>query len=111
VDRGRGGFTVAAIVGKLIADGVTTYANQGKQGRQGNHKGTVLYRIIWQDSDVVSYPPDMVWYEPKEHLGTENEALVEYERRAVEEAEEDARAAREDAELEEMEEQEALPPL
>lgn len=99
-------FTVAAIVGKLIADGVTEYANQGKAA-----KGTILYRVIWQDKEGASYPPDMVWYEPEENLGTENDALLEYKRRAAEEAEEEAQAAREEEELEEMEEEEALPPL
>ena len=34
-------FEVEAIVGKVVADGVTTYANQGKA-----KKGTILYRVI-----------------------------------------------------------------
>lgn len=89
------GFEVEAIVGKLVADGTSTYANQGKA-----KKGAVLYRVVWHN-----YPPDMVWYEPAENLG--DGLLDEYETRAASEAAEDAREAQEEAELAEMEAEEA----
>ena len=91
-------FEVEAIVGKLTADGVTEYANQGKA-----KAGTVLYRIVWQN-----YPPDMIWYEPAENIGTG--LREEFEARAAAEAAEDEAAAHEDAELEALEEEEAMPP-
>ena len=90
-------FTVDAIVGKVVADGKSKYANQGKAA-----KGEILYRIVWKD-----YPPDLVWYEPAENLGSE--LLSEYEERVVKEAEEDEASAKEDEELEELEELEAMP--
>lgn len=99
-------FTVKAIVGKVTADGKMVYANQGKA-----KKGTVLYRVIWADSEGSSYPPDMVWYEPSENISAENDALLEFEQQAVREAEEEAQAAREEEELGAMEEEDALPPL
>lgn len=103
-DEEADGFEVEAIVGKVIADGVTEYANQGKA-----NKGTVLYRIIWKDKDGTAYPPDMVWYEPRSGLGAELPALVEYEARAAEEAAAAVAEAAEDEELEGLEEEESLP--
>ena len=91
-------FELDAIVGKVIADGSSTYANQGKA-----RKGTVLYRVVWQ-----GFPPDLVWYEPKGNLGADH--VSEYEARAAEEAAADEAAAQEAAELAELEEEEALPP-
>lgn len=98
------GFEVEAIVGKVVADGKTEYANQGKVP-----KGTVLYRVVWRDSQGESYPPDMVWYEPAANLGTELEALIEFEQRVAEEAAEAEAELREEAELEQLEEDESLP--
>ena len=86
---------------KVVADGVSTYANQGKV-----RNGTVLYRIIWQ-----GYSPDLVWYEPAANVGpglvTDFEARVAAEAEA--EAAEAAAAAEEEAELAAMEEEEAMP--
>ena len=84
-------FEVEALVGKVTADGATSYANQGKAP-----KGTVLYRIVWK-----GYPADMAWYEPPENLG--EELLAEFEARVAEEEAADAAAAREEAELDELE--------
>jgi hypothetical protein len=84
-------------VGKVIADGTTTYANQGKA-----KKGSILYRVVWK-----TYPPDMVWYEPASNLGAG--WVAEYEAGVAVEAAEDEAAAREEAELDELEEEEALP--
>jgi len=89
-------FEVSAIVGKVVADGKATYANQGKA-----KVGTVLYRVVWKD-----FPPDLVWYEPEDNLG--KGYLKEYEARVAAEAAADEESAREDAELEELEEAEAL---
>jgi len=89
-------FEVSAIVGKVVADGKATYANQGKA-----KVGTVLYRVVWKD-----FPPDLVWYEPEDNLG--EGYLKEYEARVAAEAAADEESAREDAELEELEEAEAL---
>eukprot|EP00965_Chrysotila_dentata_P108180 3573208-Pleurochrysis_carterae.AAC.1 len=48
-------FEVEAIVGEVVADGRTAFANQSKAAA-----GIVrLYRIVWRD-----YPADKVWYEP-----------------------------------------------
>ena len=98
------GVKVEAIVDKLIADGKTEYANQGKA-----KKGTILYRIIWKDADGCSYPPDMVWYEPSKNLDKELPALVAFEARTAEEAAEAAAEEAEEAELVGMEEEEGLP--
>eukprot|EP00965_Chrysotila_dentata_P155333 5131760-Pleurochrysis_carterae.AAC.1 len=54
-------FEVEAVLGKVVADGQTAYANQGRVAA-----GVVLYSIVWQGS-----PPNMVWYEPVENLGSE----------------------------------------
>eukprot|EP00965_Chrysotila_dentata_P146288 4830835-Pleurochrysis_carterae.AAC.1 len=45
-------FVVEAVVGKVVADEQTAYANQGRVAA-----GVVLYRIVRQ-----GYPTDMVWY-------------------------------------------------
>ena len=97
-------FEVEAIVGMVIADGKTYYANQGKA-----RSGTVLYRIVWKDANGLSFPPDMIWYEPEANLGSELSALVEYKARVVAEAEEAAAEREEEAELAAMEEEEAMP--
>ena len=81
---------------QVVADGKATYANQGKA-----KVGTVLYRVVWKD-----FPPDLVWYEPEDNLG--EGYLEEYEARVAAEAAADEESAREDAELEELEEAEAL---
>mmetsp|Transcript_35568 Transcript_35568/g.107115 ORF Transcript_35568/g.107115 Transcript_35568/m.107115 type:complete len:127 (+) Transcript_35568:4037-4417(+) len=81
---------------QVVADGKATYANQGKA-----KVGTVLYRVVWKD-----FPPDLVWYEPEDNLG--EGYLKEYEARVAAEAAADEESAREDAELEELEEAEAL---
>ena len=68
----------------------------------------MLYRIVWKSSEGECYPPDMVWFEPAENLG---EGLIaEYEARVAAEEAEDEAAAKEDAELDELEEQEGMPP-
>ena len=54
------------------------------------------------------YPPELVWYEPEENV--EGTWISEYEARVVAEAAEEEAAAREEAELDELEEQEAMPP-
>lgn len=91
-------FEVEAIVGRLVADGNTTYANQGKV-----KKGTILYRLVWK-----SYPPDMIWYEPACNIG--HDLIDEFEARmALEEANDEAEA-RDEAELDALEEDESLPP-
>eukprot|EP00965_Chrysotila_dentata_P194087 6176141-Pleurochrysis_carterae.AAC.1 len=56
----RGAFEVEAVVGKVIADGHTAYANKGVA-----NAGVVLYCTVRRD-----YSPDMMWYEPAEHLGS-----------------------------------------
>eukprot|EP00965_Chrysotila_dentata_P119945 3967339-Pleurochrysis_carterae.AAC.1 len=53
-DREEEGFEVEAVVGNAVADGQTTYANQGQVAA-----GVVLYCIVWQ-----GYPPNMISYEP-----------------------------------------------
>ena len=85
-------FEVEAIVGMVVADGKTCYANQGKA-----KAGTVLYRIVWKD-----YPPDMLWYEPAENLG--DGLLEEYEAGLEAEAQLDAEEAAELEGEDEMEE-------
>ena len=86
---------------KVVADGVSSYANQGKV-----RKGTVLYRIIWQ-----GYSPDLVWYEPGANVC--DVLIGEFEQRVAAEAEaeaaEAAAAAEEEAELAAMEDDEAMP--
>ena len=92
-------FKVDAIVGWVVADGVTSYANLGIV-----KKGTVLYRLVWE-----GYPPDMVWYEPEENLGSENEALVAFKAQMDLESQLDDADAREEAELDELEDVAAMP--
>ena len=86
-----------AVVGKVVADGQTAYANQGRVAA-----GVVLYRIVWQ-----GYPPDMVWYEPGENLGSE--LLREFEQSLAADAAADEASAREDAELIDLEKSERMP--
>ena len=84
-------FEVDALVGRLVADGMTSYANQRVASA-----GTVLYRVVWS-----GFPADLLWYEPAENLGTD---LVATFRGA--EAAEAAQAeaeAREEAALVELE--------
>eukprot|EP00965_Chrysotila_dentata_P206660 6183663-Pleurochrysis_carterae.AAC.1 len=47
-------FEVEGVIGTVVANGQTAYANQGRVAA-----GAVLYHIVWQ-----GYPPDMVGYEP-----------------------------------------------
>ena len=98
-------FEVEAIVGKVIADGMTVYGNQGKA-----KAGTILYRIIWKDAEGCCFPPDVVWYEPSKNLDAELPALVEYEARMAEEAVVAAAEAAEQTELDGLEEEESMPP-
>ncbi|KAL1520968.1 hypothetical protein AB1Y20_022526 [Prymnesium parvum] len=90
-------FEVKAIVGKVVADGATAYANQGKV-----NKGTILYRIVWRN-----YSPDLIWYEPVVNIGVE--LRDEYEERCTAEAAEEETAAADEADLKEMEDEEELP--
>ena len=87
VGRRLPALIVCTQVGKLTADGKTVYANQGKA-----KQGTILYRIVWKD-----YPPDDVWYEPRENVGVE--LIEQYEARVAAEAAEEEAAAQEEAEL------------
>ena len=79
--------------GMVVADCQIEYANQGKA-----RKGTVLYRVVWQN-----YPPDMVWYEPADNLG--EGWLEEYEAGLEAEAQLDAEEAAELEGEDQMEEQ------
>ena len=91
-------FEVEAIVGKVIADGATVYANQGKA-----KKGTELYRIVWKD-----YPPDLVWYEPKANIS--GDLIDVYEAQLDQEAKEEEEEAQAQRELDELEAEEEMPP-
>jgi len=84
-------FEVDALVGRLVADGTTRYANQGVASA-----GTVLYRVVWS-----GFPADLLWYEPAKNLGTDLVAAF----RAAEEAEaaQAAAEAKEEADLLELE--------
>ena len=84
-------FEVDALVGKLVADGTTRYANQVVASA-----GTVLYRVVWS-----GFPADLLWYEPAKNLGTDLVAAF----RAAEEAEaaQAAAEAKEEAGLLELE--------
>ena len=111
-------FDLTAIVGYVIADGKTSYANQVRlpaiprpfplshalTSWQGMPKaGTKLYRTIWAD-----FPPDLLWYEPIEYV-KDTEAFREYKHQLELEAQQDAGYAQEEADLEQMEEDEDLP--
>ena len=72
-------------------------------------QGTVLYRIVWKDADGCCFPPDVVWYEPRENLGSELPALLEFEAQEAAEALEVAAGEAEEAELAAMEEEDSLP--
>ena len=63
----------------------------------------MIYRIVWEN-----YPPDLMWYEPEENIG--ESLLDEYKARLSEDMSQDASIAQEDAELDDLEEEEALPP-
>jgi len=84
-------FEVDALVGRLVADGTTSYANQRVASA-----GTVLYRVVWS-----GFPADLLWYEPAENLGT-NLVATFREAEAAEAAQAEAEA-REEAALVELE--------
>ena len=65
--------------------------------------GTVIYRLVWED-----YPPDLIWYEPEENI--EDTLLEEYKARLSEDESQEAASAQEDAELDDLEEEEDMPP-
>eukprot|EP00965_Chrysotila_dentata_P202929 6181404-Pleurochrysis_carterae.AAC.1 len=71
-------FKEEAVVGKVVADGQTAYADQGRVAA-----GVVLYRIVWQ-----GYPPDMCGM-----------SQVRIEQSLAADAAADKASAREDAEL------------
>eukprot|EP00965_Chrysotila_dentata_P083816 2766437-Pleurochrysis_carterae.AAC.2 len=73
------------------------YANQGRVVA-----GVVLYRIVWQGC-----PPDVVWYEPGENLGSK--LLREFEQSLAAASAADEASARKDAELIDLEESERMP--
>ena len=77
------------------------------RARAKARKGTVLFRVIWEN-----YPPDMIWYEPKNNV-LENEGgaelLAEYEAAAAADAEAEAAEAAAEAELDALEEEEFMP--
>jgi len=79
-------FEVDALVGRLVADGTTSYANQRVASA-----GTVLYRFVWS-----GFPADLLWYEPAENLGTDLVATF----REAEAAQAEAEARKEAALLE-----------
>ena len=63
----------------------------------------MIYRIVWEN-----YPPDLMWYEPEENI--EESLLDEYKARLSEDESQEAASAKEDAELDEMEDEEDMPP-
>ena len=67
-------------------------------------KGVTLYRCVWED-----FPPDVVWYEIKDNIdGTI--AYEQYMEQLAKDESDEAAAAQEDAELDEMEDEEDMPP-
>ena len=67
-------------------------------------KGVKLYRCVWED-----FPPDVVWYEIEANVnGTI--AYEQYMEQLANDESEAAAAAQEEAELEELEDEEDLPP-
>jgi len=84
-------FEVDALVGRLVADGTTSYANQRVASA-----GTVLYRVVWS-----GFLADLLWYEPAENLDTDLVATFR-EAEAAEAAQAEAEA-REEAGLVELE--------
>ena len=67
-------------------------------------KGVKLYRCVWED-----FPPDVVWYEIEANIdGTI--AYEQYMEQLANDESEAAAAAQEEAELEELEDEEDLPP-
>ena len=65
--------------------------------------GTVIYRLVWED-----YPPDLIWYEPEENI--DDTLLEEYKARLSEDESQEAASAQEDTELDDLEEEEDMPP-
>ena len=63
----------------------------------------MIYRIVWEN-----YPPDLMWYELEENI--EESLLDEYKARLSEDESQEAASAKEDAELDEMEDEEDMPP-
>ena len=63
----------------------------------------MIYRIVWEN-----YPPDLMWYEPEETI--EESLLDEYKARLSEDESQEAASAQEDAELDDLEEEEDMPP-
>ena len=66
-------------------------------------KGVKLYRCVWED-----FPPDVVWYEIEENV----EGTIAYEQYLEQLANDESEAAAdalEEAELAEMEEEDAMP--
>ena len=81
-----------ALVGRVVADGETLYANQGKLAQ----KGTIFYRVVW-----TNYPADMVWFEPKSNLGVG--LIDEFESHIAAEEAAEAREELEERELIQLE--------
>ena len=74
------------------------FCSQGKM-----RKGVKLYRCVWED-----FPPDVVWYEIEENV----EGTIAYEQYLEQLANDESEAAAdalEEAELAEMEEEDAMP--
>ena len=63
----------------------------------------MIYCIVWEN-----YPPDLMWYELEENI--EESLLDEYKARLSEDESQEAASAKEDAELDEMEDEEDMPP-
>ena len=63
----------------------------------------MIHRLVWKD-----YPPDLIWYEPAENIA--DALLEEYKARLSEDESQKAASAKEDAELDEMEDEEDMPP-
>ena len=67
-------------------------------------KGVTLYRCVWED-----FPPDVIWYETEANVkGTI--AYAQYTETLANDESEAAAAAKEDAELDDMEDEEDMPP-
>ena len=68
-------------------------------------KGVTLYRCVWED-----FSPDVVWYEIKDNIGGTIAYEQYMEQLAKDESGDEAAAAQEDAELDEMDDEEDMPP-
>jgi len=82
-------FEVDTLVGRLVADGTTRYANQGVASA-----GTVLYRVVWS-----GFPADLLWYEPAKNLDLGTDLVVAFKAAEAAEAAQAAAEAKEEADF------------